>query len=106
MRRIVPRLRVSAREYQCPYPVVDRMLAAARQNVLLTEPVRNLADSENPLVAWLARKLTNPGTGDQPNRFDVGLFKEFLDHYRAAQRVVDSYPIAGDRERLCILRGG
>ena len=89
-----------------PYPVVDRMLAAARKNVLLTEPVRNLADSQNPLIAWLARKLTNPGTGDQPNRFDPPLFQAFLDHYQAAEQVVDFYPIAGGRERLCILGVG
>src|SRR5258707_5164273 len=38
-----------------PRPVVDRMLEAAKKNVLLAEPVRNLADSENPLMASLAQ---------------------------------------------------
>ena len=89
-----------------PYPIVDRMLAAARRSVLLTEPVRNLADSKNPLVSWMASKLANPGTGDQANRFDESLFEEFVDHYRLAGRVIDSYPIAAGRERLCVLRAG
>jgi len=89
-----------------PHPVVDRMLEAAKKNVLLTEPVRNVADSSNPAWAWLARKLTNPGTGDQPRRFNAQLLDEFLAPYRAAGRLVDTYPIAGGRERLCVLRAG
>jgi SAM-dependent methyltransferase len=89
-----------------PRPVVDRMLDAASKNVLLTEPVRNLADSPNPLVAWLARKLTNPGTGDQPRRFNAKRLDDFLAPYRAAGRVVGSYPIAAGREQLCVLRAG
>jgi SAM-dependent methyltransferase len=89
-----------------PRPVVDRMMKAARKNVLLTEPVRNLADSSNAALAWLARKLTNPGSGDQPRRFNPKLFDEFLAPYRAAGRLVDTYPIAAGREQLCVLRVG
>ena len=63
-----------------PYSIVDRMLAAARQRVVLAEPVRNLADSKSPFVAWLAKRLADPGTGDQPNRFDSVLFQKLLDH--------------------------
>jgi SAM-dependent methyltransferase len=89
-----------------PYPIVDRMLAAAKRSVLLTEPVKNLADSKNPLVSWMASKLTNPGTGDQASRFDEGLFKEFVDRYRPEGRVIDFHPIAAGRERLCVLQAG
>ena len=89
-----------------PHPVVDRMLEAAKEKVLLTEPVRNLADSSNPAWAWLARKLTNPGTGDQPRRFNSELMDKFLTPYQAAGRLVDTYPIAAGRERLCVLRAG
>jgi hypothetical protein len=80
------------------------MLAAAEKYVILTEPVRNLADSKNPLLAGLARKLTDPGTGDQPNRFNEKRFEEFLARYRDQGRVVESYPIAAGREQLCVLR--
>ena len=89
-----------------PRPVVDRMLAAATKRVILTEPVRNLADSKNPLLAQLARKLSNPGTGDQPRRFNEHLFEEFVNRYRASDLVVAYYSIAAGRERLCMLRGG
>jgi SAM-dependent methyltransferase len=86
-----------------PYPIVDRMLAAARRGVLLTEPVRNLADSKNPFLSWMASKLANPGTGDQANRFNEPLFEEFVSHYRVQNLVLGYYPIAGGREQLCIL---
>jgi SAM-dependent methyltransferase len=89
-----------------PRPIVDRMLAAAEVNVILAEPVRNVADSKNPLLAWLARKLTNPGTGDQPHRFNQDRFEKFVDYYRGENRVIHSCPIAGGREWLCVLRGG
>ena len=89
-----------------PYPIVDRMLAAAKRSVLLTEPVKNLADSKNPLVSWMASKLVNPGTGDQARRFDESLFEKFVDHYRPAGSVIDFHPIAAGRERLCVLRAG
>jgi SAM-dependent methyltransferase len=88
-----------------PYPIVDRMIRAAKKSVILTEPVRNLADSKNPLVAGLARKLSNPGTRDQPNRFNGSLFEKFVSHYRAKDLVIGDYTIAGGREQLCILRG-
>jgi SAM-dependent methyltransferase len=88
-----------------PRPLVDRMLVAAKEKVILTEPVRNLADSKNPALAWLSRKLTNPGTGDQPRRFNEARFENFIDEYRAEGRVIEFYPIAGGRERLCVLQG-
>jgi hypothetical protein len=88
-----------------PYPIVDRMIRAAKKSVILTEPVRNLADSKNPLVARLARKLSNPGTSDQPHRFNGPLFEKFVSHYRAKDLVTGYSPIAGGRERMCILRG-
>lgn len=89
-----------------PYPIVERMLKAARCNVIITEPVWNLADNKNPVLSWLAKKLANPGTGDQANRFNESRFEEFVKQYRARDLVVAYYPVAAGRERLCMLRGG
>jgi SAM-dependent methyltransferase len=87
-----------------PRPIVDRMLAAARRQVIITEPIRNLADSKNPLVAWLARKMTNPGTGDQPSRFNEERLDRFFEAYRTSGQFQISYRIAGSREKLCVLK--
>ena len=84
-----------------PGPVVDRMLAAARTQVIIAEPVRNLASSENPVVAALARRLTNPGDGDQAHRFTEASLDAFMDRYR--DRVMLSELIAGGREKLYVL---
>src|SRR5205814_3051598 len=44
-----------------PRALIDRMRDAAREAVIVSEPVRNLATSERPLVAWLARRRASPG---------------------------------------------
>ncbi len=87
-------------------PIVERMLAAAEKQVLIAEPIRNVADSQSPLLAFLARKLTNPGTGDQPHRFNEARLEALLQPYRQQGRVVESRLIAGGREKLYILAGG
>jgi SAM-dependent methyltransferase len=86
-----------------PLPIVDRMLVAARRQVIITEPIRNLTDSKFPMVAWLARKMTNPGTGDQPSRFTEALLDTFFEPYRKSGHVQVSYRVAGNREKLYVL---
>jgi SAM-dependent methyltransferase len=82
-------------------PVVDRMLRAARRQVIVAEPIRNLADSRVPLLAWLARRQTDPGSGPQPHRFT----EQTLDGLFAAYqpRVVRSFLIPGGREKVYAL---
>jgi SAM-dependent methyltransferase len=84
-------------------PIVDRMLAAAEKHVLIAEPIRNVADSKNPVLAFLARKFTNPGTGDQPNRFNEARLDALLKPYQQNGQVLESRLIAGGREKLYIL---
>ena len=44
------------------------MIAAAEKQVLIPEPIRDVVECRIRPLAFLARKLTNPGTGDQPTR--------------------------------------
>ncbi len=83
--------------------MVERMIAAAKKQVLIAEPIRNLADSRIPLLGLLARKLTNPGTGDQPSRFNEQRLDALMEPYRQRCRAVRSQLIAGGREKLYIL---
>jgi SAM-dependent methyltransferase len=87
-------------------PIVERMLTAAEKQVVIAEPIRNVADSQIPLLALLARKLTNPGTGDQPNRFNEARLDALLQPYQKRGRVIESRLIAGGREKLYILVSG
>lgn len=85
--------------------VLGRMLASARQTVIVTEAVVSLSDSKNPLVAAFARRVTTPAgapkgyTGNRYTRATLdALFREF-------PSFVESFPIAGGREWAGVFRG-
>ena len=52
--------------------IVGKMRDAARHAVIVSEPVRNLADA--PIIGGLAAALTNPGVGSYATRFDLASF--------------------------------
>src|SRR5262245_22883460 len=61
-----------------PEPVVGRMLEAARQTVIIAEPVRNLANSRFGLMAACARRLTDSGDGSAHSRFTPETLDQFF----------------------------
>lgn len=83
-------------------PVLDRMLQAARKQVIISEPIRNLTTSNSRLLSLLGRIFTNPGAGEHSLRFTKTSLEEFFSRYGSA--VVDSFPIAGGREQVYVLR--
>lgn len=82
-------------------PIVNRMLEAARKQVIIAEPIRNLTTSNSGVLSLLGRLFTNPGSGEQALRFTETSLADFFSAYRS--RVVQSFPIAGDRERVYVL---
>jgi SAM-dependent methyltransferase len=85
-----------------PAPVVDLMLRAARLQLIIAEPVRNLATSSNQLLRIAGRLLTNPGSGEQHNRFTEHTLDAFFQPY--GSHVIRSMPIPGSREKIYILQ--
>ena len=83
--------------------VVQRMILAAEKQVLIAEPIRNMADSRARSLAFLSRKLTNPGTGDQPSRFNETRLDALMEQYQLRGYSVRGELIAGGREKLYIL---
>ena len=84
--------------------IVGRLLAAARRTLIVSEPVRNLSSSPNPLIRWLAQRSADPGSGHKQQRFDeASLDAFFTEHYAGAieQRAL----IPGGREKIYCLRG-
>lgn len=83
--------------------VVARMLRAARKGVIVSEPIRNLADSRHPLVRRLAARLANPGTTPPEARFDEESLRALFARFEGC--VERSFLIPGERERIYVLRG-
>ncbi|MFI6166131.1 methionine biosynthesis protein MetW [Nocardia sp. NPDC051052] len=82
-------------------PVLDRMLSAARKQVIIAEPVRNMSSSNNRVLAAIGQRFTNAGDGAQAHRFTETTLDEFFRPYVA--RVVRQELIAGGREKLYVL---
>lgn len=84
--------------------LVRRMIQAARQWLILAEPVRNMASSPNPLLAILGRRLTKPhgATNEQAFRFDEASFRSLLSGFPECESL-EFEP--GGREMIALLRG-
>ena len=81
--------------------IVDRMLAAARDRVIVSEPVRNLASSGVPIVRLVGRRATDPGTGGHATRFDERTLEALMERFEG--RILRSFAIPGGRERVYVL---
>jgi SAM-dependent methyltransferase len=84
-----------------PAPVIERMLQAAGEQVIVAEPIRNLSRSNWPLIASLARLLTDLGAGVLQERFTEETLDEFFARYRA--QVTACFLIPGGREKVFVL---
>ncbi|MFB8281604.1 class I SAM-dependent methyltransferase [Nocardia colli] len=82
-------------------PVLDRMLTAARKQVIIAEPVRNMASSDNRVLAAVGQRFTNAGDGVQAHRFTEPTLDAFFHPYES--QVVRQELIAGGREKLYVL---
>lgn len=81
--------------------IIDRMLGAARDRVIVSEPIRNLASSSLPLIGRLGRKGADPGVGGHAQRFTEATLDELMSRYR--DRVVEAFTIPGGREKGYVL---
>jgi SAM-dependent methyltransferase len=86
------------------WPVVERMFAAARRQVIIAEPIRNLASSQSPVLRWVARHLTDPGSGAQPHRFTEATLDDFF--AVCNERLARSFLIPGGREKVYVFNKG
>ncbi|MFH1742226.1 MAG: methionine biosynthesis protein MetW [bacterium] len=76
--------------------ILDKMVSSARRCVVLAEPIKNLSTSSSPVLSWLGRRLTDPGTGEVPSRFDTDRLGRLVEPYKTDMFEL----IAGGRESL------
>jgi SAM-dependent methyltransferase len=86
-----------------PGPIVSRMRAAAREGVVIAEPIRNWATSRNPLLAAFAKRQTDPGLGTCPRRFTEPTLDAFFSSLSIEPR--RSFAIPGGREKVYLIDG-
>jgi len=83
-------------------PIVERMIAAARERVIVAEPIRNITGSRFRLLSAIGRSLTDAGRGGEGLRFKESdldlLFRDFP--------VEKSFLIPGGREKVFVIRKG
>jgi len=81
-------------------PIVERMIAAARERVIVAEPIRNITGSRFRLLSAIGRSLTDAGRGGEGLRFKESdldlLFRDFP--------VEKSFLIPGGREKVFVIR--
>lgn len=84
-----------------PQPVVDRMLRAARKQVILAEPIRNITSSKVAPLAFFGRRFTDPGDGQSAHRFTEESLDLFFSRY--ASLLSNTFSIPGGREKVFVL---
>lgn len=82
--------------------IVDKLLDSATKKVIISEPIKNLSDSDNPIIAFIAKHSANPGTGHKMARFnDKTLHNLFEENYKD---LIEKFKyIPGNRELIVIL---
>jgi SAM-dependent methyltransferase len=84
--------------------MVQRMIAAAHDRVVVSEPVRNLASSRLGFVARLAAGgAATAAGGAQAQRFDAASLQALMARFGPA--VVHAGPAPGGREHVYVLTG-
>jgi len=84
--------------------LVDRMLAAAEERVVVAEPIRNLSSSRLPGIGLLGRRAADPGVGGHEQRFTEASLDRLMQGY--AERVRSAFLIPGGREKVYVLGAG
>ncbi len=85
--------------------IIQKLLAAAVQKVIIAEPIRNFANSHNPLLAGMSRRLTRPALAGKwytGQRFDE---QSLLDLFRSFAAFEKARFIPGGRELVGVFRG-
>jgi glycosyltransferase involved in cell wall biosynthesis len=80
--------------------VLARLRAAARQAVIISEPIHNLSASRSGLVARVAKGLSNPGVGEYGERFDLAEFRRFAETHGASEFSYEP----GQRNAIAVFR--
>ena len=85
--------------------ILDKLLDSASKKVIISEPIRNLSNSRNPIISFIARYSANPGTGHKMDRFTEKTFRTFFkNNYK---EIIEKFKfVPGKRELIVVLNTG
>jgi hypothetical protein len=81
--------------------IIRKLLHAANKTLIIAEPIRNLSDSSNSFVKFLAKYSANPGDTHATKRFNRSTLLECFSHYPEFKK---SFEIEGGREMVGIFQ--
>ena len=81
--------------------IVRKLLASAKNVLLVVEPIRNLASSSNPIVTFIAKYSANPGKEHKVHRFNK---ETLMDFFRQFEEFKSAQEMEGGRELVGIFR--
>lgn len=84
--------------------ILDKMLEAGQQKVIIAEPIKNLSDSNIPVLSWLAKRSANPGTGHQAHRFNESSLDAAMQRFKDNGQLETSFLVANGREKVYVIR--
>lgn len=87
-----------------PTHILDRMLAAARRSVIVSEPVRGLSGGSNPVSKLIRRPASDRKVGDAARRFTEETLDALFEGYH--ELLLKATLLPGGREKLYVLRAG
>lgn len=81
--------------------IIEKMLDAAQDRVIVAEPIRNLATSGSCVVRLIGRRASNPGVGSHADRFSEATLDDLMDRYRS--QTIKTFLVPGGREKVYVL---
>ena len=85
-----------------PSPLIERMLAAADNGVIIAEAIRNLSNSAIPGISNLAKRLAGAAEGSAVTRFNEETLDQLFADY--SPELKQSFKIPGGRDKVYVLR--
>jgi len=81
--------------------VIRRLLDSAKSTLIIAEPIRNLADSTNPLISLIAKYSANPGSAPAVKRFNR---ETLINCFRSYKEFHEIKEVEGGRELIGIFK--
>jgi len=84
------------------HQILKKLYEAADKYLIISEPIRNYAQSKNKLVSCISKLINNPGDGTKVHRFTLQTFKEALHPFQ--ENIVSEFAINGDIEYMVVIK--